>query len=365
MTSTLMVVCLYTHTPTEWKDSQLDSVDRGALEELITFSPPEIPKDAIWIMPTGGTPPTWDDLKGKVVVMQSWSNSDARSRQLVGAITKAIARTSNPEDVAILMVHTPKDIRSIEKYQTKHKIEVPTILDSSGEFCNKIGFYVDPTNIVIDRNGAVRHVGLGIRGLMKAVDSLLDESESADVEVQRFEPKQEEQELPVLFPTYSDNFGRAENRQGKQAPQFYVEEWLSEPVDTEDRVQMIEFWATWCVPCKRSIPHLNEYAEQYKDDLAVVGVSNESAQKVQGFMEKTKMHYGVAIDTKAKMKNSISCSAIPLTLIVSRDGVVRWQGNPLHLQEETLSQIIRADRGDTTFVKRGRWNVQEPPVEEK
>jgi len=88
-------------------------------------------------------------------------------------------------------------------------------------------------------------------------------------------------------------------------------------------------------------------------------VSNESKSKVEEFMKNTPMEYGVAVDTKAKMKNTISCSAIPLALVISSDGVVRWQGNPLHLSKETIQQVLRADRGETVLTTRGRWDLSE------
>ena len=76
-------------------------------------------------------------------------------------------------------------------------------------------------------------------------------------------------------------------------------------------------------------------------------------------MKQTPMEYGVAVDTKSKMKNTISCSAIPLSLVISSDGIVRWQGNPLRLSKETIQQVLSADKGETLLTTRGRWNLAE------
>ena len=334
------------------------------MEELVSFAPPSIPDNTTWILPENAsddtqTHPIWSDFLGKVVIVQSWSNTDARSRQIVGAINKAIARTTSPEDVVLIQIHTPKGIASLDKYQSRYPIQAPTIIDSTGELCNVFGFYVDPTNVVIDRNGAVQYVGLGMKGLIDGVDALLAQPHSSEAKVKQFVPSEVLTEFPIQYPTFSENFGRAKNWQGKQAPEFYVEEWLSPPVDTQNKVRVVEFWATWCAPCRKSIPHLNEWNKHFAGRVAFVSVSNEKANKVAEFMKQTPMEYGVAVDTKSKMKNTISCSAIPLSLVISSDGIVRWQGNPLRLSKETIQQVLSADKGETLLTTRGRWNLAE------
>jgi hypothetical protein len=74
-------------------------------------------------------------------------------------------------------------------------------------------------------------------------------------------------------------------------------------------------------------------------------------------MKTTKMEYGVATDTKERMKKAISCSAIPLALIISSDGIVRWQGNPLRMSKEIIQQVVNADSGEIVSTKRGRWKT--------
>lgn len=361
----IIAACCFTQTPKEWQDSQLDPIDRLAMEELISFAPPPISSDATWILPKGEEAPEWSDFLGKVVVVQSWSNADARSRQIVGATNKAIARTTTPEEVVFIMIHTPEGLESLSKYQSKHSIKAPTIIDTTGELCNQFGFYTDPTNVVIDRNGAVHYIGLGMKGLIDAADTLLAQEFDPKNKTKPYDLKSKQVELPTQYPSHSEKFGRAKNWQGKQAPPFYVEEWISKPIDIQDKVRVVEFWATWCPPCRKSIPHLNDYAEHFGESIAIIGVSNEATSKVQEFMKKTPMNYGVAIDTKAKMKSTISCSAIPLALVISSDGVVRWQGNPLQLSKKTIQQVIGADRGDIVSTKRGRWEIPQPVKSEK
>lgn len=136
---------------------------------------------------------------------------------------------------------------------------------------------------------------------------------------------------------------------GKKAPAFFVQKWLNtSSVDTRGKVVLIDFWATWCGPCKAVIPELNELQKKFKDKLVVMGISDESADTVKSFMETTKMEYAVGIDTTKKMSKEIGVRGIPHVVIISPDGIVRWQGFPGSdedkLTEKVVQQIITASK---------------------
>lgn len=135
---------------------------------------------------------------------------------------------------------------------------------------------------------------------------------------------------------YADNDFR-----GKQAPEFSVEKWLTPgKVDTKGKVVLIDFWATWCGPCRALIPELNGYAKKYDGKLVVIGVSDEPEATVSAFMQKTPMNYNVAIDTSKKMMKAIGVKGIPHCILISPDGVVRWQGFPGSDEDKLTDKII-------------------------
>ena len=136
---------------------------------------------------------------------------------------------------------------------------------------------------------------------------------------------------------------------GRTAPKIVAEQWLTgkAPV-TKDKVIIVDFWATWCPPCRATIPDLNKLASKFKDDVVVIGISNEKPAVVQSFMQKTQMKYNVGIDTKSKSSEAIGVEGIPHVLVISADGVVRWQGFPLDdkdpLTEEVVAKIVAVSK---------------------
>ena len=182
----LALLCALT-TPTNWKDKNLDPQDVSAMEQLVGFAPPPLQEELSWILPENQNVPSWADVKEKVVIIQSWTNTDPKSRQIINVLPKLVSKTTNPEDVRVILVHTPVNLSALPNYQIHKEIAYPTILDTTGEVCNAFGFYIDPTNIIIDKNGTVQHVGLGVKGVVEAVNTLLEQPHDPKIEAKAFE----------------------------------------------------------------------------------------------------------------------------------------------------------------------------------
>lgn len=127
--------------------------------------------------------------------------------------------------------------------------------------------------------------------------------------------------------------------------------WIKgEPVVFQTgKVYVVEFWATWCGPCKATIPHLTEVQKKFKDQgLTVVGISNEakSLDKVKAFVAEQgdNMDYTVAVDTtgtvEAGYMKAYEQRGIPTAFIVDGQGKVVWYGHPLAEMEEVLTQVF-------------------------
>ncbi len=129
----------------------------------------------------------------------------------------------------------------------------------------------------------------------------------------------------------------------KKAPEIVVEKWLTEKPDFKGKFVLVDFWATWCGPCRRAIPELNTFHKKYKDRLVVMGVSKQVEGEVRG-MKTPVIDYYSAIDTQDRMGGELKIKGIPHIILIDPEGIVRWEGFPLlegyELTEKVLEQLL-------------------------
>lgn len=154
---------------------------------------------------------------------------------------------------------------------------------------------------------------------------------------------------------------------GDKAPPLIIDEWVKgKPFDLKAQrgksIVMVEFWATWCPPCKASIPRLTQFQRQYKKDLIIVGVTQldsrgNSRTAVKRFVkgQGDEMDYHVAIDrgesTMFTYLGNAAAVTIPHAFLVGRDGIVLWQGSPLDLELDRVLPGIIAGTYDLESAK--------------
>jgi len=142
---------------------------------------------------------------------------------------------------------------------------------------------------------------------------------------------------------------------GRAAPLTGLEWIKGGPVQlTPGSITVVEFWATWCPPCRTSIPHLTEIQHRFKDQrVTIVGVSNETADIVKPFVaqmdEQKKMEYAVAVDREGQVwkgyMDAFGVQGIPHAFIVGKDGTLVWHGHPMASMDEVLEEVVN-DRFD-------------------
>jgi len=185
---------------------------------------------------------------------------------------------------------------------------------------------------------------------------------------------------------------------GTPAPPLNIEKWIAgEPVvlaDGKDKnIYVVEFWATWCGPCIRTIPHMTKMAKLFeKQGVKVIGVSidgENTRSNVEPFVKKMgkKMDYVVALDKlppddevkpadekeakkeeekeaegkePAKPKKQLTTSqsyleaaeveGIPHAFIVGKDGKIAWHGHPMNGLDRKLAEMV----GDKDYAERAK-----------
>jgi thiol-disulfide isomerase/thioredoxin len=145
---------------------------------------------------------------------------------------------------------------------------------------------------------------------------------------------------------------------GDPAPAFKAGKWFKgQPVEKLEpgSVYVVEFWATWCGPCRVSIPHLTEVAKKFESKARIVGVSvwerekddDARVKKIDEFVKNMgeKMDYSVAADTTdAFMADNWMKAAgengIPTAFIVGQDGKIAWIGHPMSELDTVLAKVV-------------------------
>jgi thiol-disulfide isomerase/thioredoxin len=146
---------------------------------------------------------------------------------------------------------------------------------------------------------------------------------------------------------------------GTPAPALKIGAWFKgTPVDRLEpgKLYVIEFWATWCGPCRQSIPHLTELAHKYREQVTVIGVSvferprEKTAAGIAALVEPfvkqmgDQMDYTVAADDPNQTMGTTWMRAaaqngIPCAFIVGKDGRIAWIGHPMQM-DAVLEAVV-------------------------
>ena len=166
-----------------------------------------------------------------------------------------------------------------------------------------------------------------------------------------------ESALPASIPTSKfAPVGRL--RVGDPAPPLMVSQWvLGTPIPGIEpgHIYVVEFWATWCGPCRTSMPHLSTLQEAYPEDVTVVGVTGEDAATVGKFLLEASpervtwseaIKYRVVLDrngmTNAAYMQAAGQGGIPTAFIVGREGRIEWIGHPMQI-DIPLAMVVTGD----------------------
>ena len=95
--------------------------------------------------------------------------------------------------------------------------------------------------------------------------------------------------------------------------------------DFEGRVVVIDFWASWCVPCRRSFPWLNAMQSKYADDgLVIIGVNvDRVSADADKFLERFPATFKIIYDSEADLAKRFGVQAMPSSFVIGRDGSIR------------------------------------------
>ena len=114
----------------------------------------------------------------------------------------------------------------------------------------------------------------------------------------------------------------------------------------EGKVVIVDFWASWCVPCRRSFPWMNEMLERYGDKgLVIIAVNlDKDRPAADAFLAETPANFEIEFDPKAAIAREYGVEAMPSSFVFGRDGelVARHLGFKVKKQDEYEAVLVNA-----------------------
>jgi len=123
-------------------------------------------------------------------------------------------------------------------------------------------------------------------------------------------------------------------------------EEIFDPAAYEGKVVIVDFWASWCVPCRRSFPWLNAMHDKYADDgLVIIGVNlDQEHAAASEFLSEFPPRFSVIYDTTKELAKEFGVVAMPTSYLLGRDGEIREShyGFKVKKQDEYEAAIVAA-----------------------
>ncbi len=115
---------------------------------------------------------------------------------------------------------------------------------------------------------------------------------------------------------------------GTEAPDFTLETLDGKTVKLSElrgKPVFLDFWATWCPPCRRALPHTQQFTEKYGKDAHIFAVNlQEKAEKIREFMQKHNYSFTVLMDTTGEVGARYRVRGIPHFVVIDAEGKVQF-----------------------------------------
>lgn len=113
--------------------------------------------------------------------------------------------------------------------------------------------------------------------------------------------------------------------------------------DLRGKVVLVNFWATWCPPCRKEMPDLEALYEKYKDQgLVILAISDEEAAKISPFIAERRISYPIMLDPGRKVNELFRVEGIPKSFVYDRDGKMVAQSIDMRTRSQFQEMLAQA-----------------------
>ena len=309
------------------------------------------PAPKLYVKDWYGEPFDFETMKGKIVVIDFWGTWCG---PCVKALPKNVMLAEKYRDDGLMIIGIHDSGRGWNKVPAMARrlgLNYPLGKDDRRKSAKAWHVPFWPTYGVIDRKGILRAVGLDPEYIEKVVIKLLaeDSPETKDPEPEAVDPEMDSNdsnpttagEPPQNKPGDNQVFenmleGGARQRAvfaellaATVPPKISAKSWInSDPLHLENlkgKVVVLDFWATWCGPCIKSIPKLNKLQDKYaKDGLVIVGVCHtKGAEKMNSIVKRRGIRYPVCADRYGITTSAYKVNSFPDYYLIDRQGKLR------------------------------------------
>lgn len=131
-------------------------------------------------------------------------------------------------------------------------------------------------------------------------------------------------------------------KEGDQAPNFTLQTLAGETVSLENykgKKVVLNFWATWCTPCRAEMPDLQKYYDQNRtEDYEILAINLDHRNDVQGFVDEMQITFPIVLDTKKDAQEVYGVLNLPYTYFIDESGVIVDR----HLGQITYEQFEKS-----------------------
>lgn len=284
-----------------------------------------------------------DQLIGKKVIYITWWATWCQAcKEEIPELTRLYSKFKD-KGLEIVSINVEESQAKVAKYVKRKGVPYINVLDLDGSVSKLYKVVGIPINVVIDKNGIIQYYGSKIPPdseelISKLTAELqLDNSETIPENVQDSNAKvNEDSRIDNSSRKTENNQVKTANfkqnsAQFKKAPSFTLKDIYGKEVSLssyKNKVILLNFWATWCPPCRMELPHLKDISKEYGDkNLQVIGISVDQAKVdvVKKYAEKNKINFPILMAESKVIYayNGTANISIPRTFIIDKEMNIR------------------------------------------